>query len=233
MADVPELKINEKNLEKIKNNETNSPGSFKIGFLSDTHNHYKELKQAIKYLNQNGPYDFIIINGDTSILGLKEEFLESKNYFETLNYPFLVSLGNHDLLSNGATIYKRLYGKTNFSFNYKGVQFIFFDSNNWESSDKAPNNDFILSNIQGAGDNIFIAHVPLDDKDRFTHDEIDYWKSLTTSYQIPIMFAGHNHNPGVSQFGNSEIITIGSPPKKTLWELHLNAGAITYKKISF
>lgn len=231
-TNVPELELNQENLKRIKDQESQNPGNFRIAFLSDTHNHYKDLKKAINYINHNGPYDFVIINGDTSIIGLSEEFLASKKYFEDINCPFLVTVGNHDLLSNGGHIYDKLYGLRNFSFTYKGVNFVLFDSNNWESDVKAPDIDYVQSTLKPFA-NILISHVPLNDHDRFTDDEINDWANLTTNYQIPYMFAGHNHNPNEEMLGNSLLITIGSPPKRTIWEIRGAGGVVSHQKISF
>lgn len=231
-TDVPKLELNVENLKRIKAQENENPGNFRIAFLSDTHNHYKDLKKAVDYINRNGPYDFVVINGDTSIIGLSDEFLASKKYFEDINAPFLVSVGNHDLLSNGNRIYDKLYGPRNFSFTYKGVNFVFFDSNNWESDIKAPDIDYVQGTLKGTA-NILIAHVPLNDHDRFTDDEINDWATLTNHYNIPYMFAGHNHNPNEEMLWNSLLITIGSPPKRTLWELQGAGGVVSHQKTSF
>lgn len=230
--DVPKLELNIENLKRIKANENENPNEFRVAFLSDTHNHYKDLKKAIQYINSHGPYDFVIINGDTSIIGLSDEFLASKKYFEDLTAPFLVTIGNHDLLSNGGRIYDKIYSERNFSFTYKGVNFVLFDSNNWESEIKAPDLDYVQRTLKPSA-NILISHVPLNDRDRFHEEEINDWVNLTTQYQIPYMFAGHNHNPNEEMFGNSLLITIGSPPKRTLWELRGVGGVVSHQKISF
>lgn len=231
-ANVPKLELNSVNLKTIKQNESLNPTSFKIAFISDTHNHYKELKKIIEYINNNGPYDFVIVNGDTTIIGLLEEFLESKKYYDQIRFPVLVGIGNHDLLSNGGLIYSKIYGPTDFSFTYKNANFVFYNNNNWESTGIVPNTPWIKSVLNSGNPNILIGHVPPHDRERFIEATINDWETLTTQYPIPYIFAGHNHNPVVENFGSSILITIGSPPKKTLFEIIYNGGAISHNEIN-
>lgn len=234
-ADTPEQKLNAVNLERIKDEEDNMPGDFKVAFISDTHNYFDELDELIDKINSRGPYSFVIICGDITNLGLLEEFNTSRRFFNKLKFPYLVSAGNHDLIANGDIISKKMFGKSDFDFYYKNVHFILFDNNNWENSGPAPDVEWIENVLQSssATQKILVAHVSPDDRDRFSDTQIQNFSSMIDSFGVNYFFHGHDHNPGEKAFGDAVKITVGAPSKGSYYELIFSGGGLTHQKINF
>lgn len=234
-TNTPKIKRNETNLELIMQNEPNVGPNFKVAFISDTHNYYDKLEQAVKAINSNGPYAFVVVAGDITNHGLLEEYDEARTMLNKLNVPYLMAIGNHDLLSHGDKIFARMFGATDYSVVYKNVHFIFFNNNNWETSGVVPDKNFVESQLQASTSpfKILISHVSPEDKDRFSDDVAQEWRTLVTTFGVNYYLNGHDHNPKVTTFGTGLRITIGSPEKSSFYELEVTPGGITYKKIHF
>lgn len=234
-AETPEQKLNEVNLSRIKETEAAAGTTFKIALVSDTHNYYKELDQLIKTINSRGPYSFVIISGDITNLGLLEEYEKTRDFLNELRFPVLVAVGNHDLIANGDKIYPRMFGKSDFTFTYKNVDFIFFDNNNWENSGVAPDKGWIERQLSQstASEKVLVAHVPPDDRDRFTDQQILEFENMLDGHGVSYFINGHNHNPGEAVFGNAVQITVGAPNKGSYFELLVTPGGITHQKVNF
>jgi 3',5'-cyclic-AMP phosphodiesterase len=234
-AATPKRLQNELNLGIITSQEASSGAEFKVAFLSDTHNYYDELHDAIKLINKNGPYSFVIIAGDITNYGLVEEYEQTLKQLNSLNYPYIVVAGNHDFLSKGSRIYERMFGKTDFSLTYKNVDFIFFNNNNWESPGAIPDKAWVKNTLDtsSAPFKVLVAHVSPEDKDRFSEEAINEWENLINDGGVNYFFNGHDHNPVEVNFGMSQRITIGAPSKGSYYELIVTPGGLTHQKISF
>lgn len=232
---TPKIKRNETNMELIRTNEPTIGATFKIAFLSDTHNYYDQLNAAVKKINSNGPYAFVVVNGDITNYGMLEEFDETRKILNKLNTPYLVGAGNHDLLSNGHKIFHKMFGPTDFSLVYKNLHLIFFNNNNWETSGVVPDKNWVESVLMASTSQfrILIAHVSPIDRARFSADNSTEWETLVTTYGVNYFLNGHDHNPLVVDFAGIPRITIGSPSKGSFFELTVSPGGITHQKISF
>lgn len=235
VAKIPKQEKNAVTLQKIKSLESSAPADFKVAFLSDTHNYFDELGAAISKINENGPYAFVIITGDVTNFGLKDEFEASVREFNGLGSPYFVVVGNHDLLSNGKTVYERLFGETDFSFTYKDVLFVILNNNNWETAGPVPDLQWLRSilSADSSGRRIIAAHVSPGDEERFTSSEIRNWEQVIQDFSVDYVMHGHNHNPGEEVRAGGTQITVGSPSKGSYYELNFSGGGVSHKKISF
>jgi 3',5'-cyclic-AMP phosphodiesterase len=230
-----DLSQNEVAIRRIQDQETGSQDNFKVAFIADTHNYYSDLSDLVQTINQRGPYRFVIVAGDITNLGLYEEYKQTRRYLNKLNSPYLVAVGNHDLLSNGKKVYQKFFGERDFTLNYKDAEFILFDNNNWESGGAIPNVMFVEAKLlaSSAPHKILVAHVSPTDEERFTPGEIKQWRELMERYQVKYFMHGHNHSPNESTWGNTKLITIGAPSKRAFVELIFSNGEVTHQKISF
>jgi 3',5'-cyclic-AMP phosphodiesterase len=234
-AATPKLLLNRQSLELIKEQEAQSSADYKVALISDTHNFYNDLDELVKTINKNGPYAFVIVSGDITNLGMLEEYEYAKKFYDKLQFPYIVAVGNHDLLGNGPKIYHRMFGETDFSLTYNDALFVFFNNNNWETEGLAPDVEFIEEELQRSSSlqKILVAHVPFDDKDRFTPDQIDTWKNLFTTYNVNYFINGHNHNPVEAMVGTTNHITVGASNKRKYFELIFSSAGVGHKKIDF
>jgi 3',5'-cyclic-AMP phosphodiesterase len=235
VAKIPKQQKNSVTLQRIKTAEPSAPSDFKVAFLSDTHNYYERLGDAVKKINENGPYAFVIITGDITNFGLVDEYEMSIKEFNGLSFPYFVVVGNHDLLSNGKSIYERLFGETNFSFTYQNVLFVILNNNNWESSGRVPDLEWLRSQFisDSSPRRIIAAHVSPGDEERFSSQEIRNWEQIIQDYSVDYVMHGHNHNPGEEVRAGGTQITIGAPSKGSFYELIFSGGGVTHKKMSF
>lgn len=152
-----------KNLQKIQAQSPGETGRFKVAFISDTHFYDDELGEAIDKINADNEVSFVIVCGDLSDQGLAKEYMFFYTEIKRLNKPILTVIGNHDYLSNAEKVYAKMFGANNYTFDYKGYRFIFFDNVCWE---KNATPDFDWLDQQAADANmrnlqpVLISHIP-------------------------------------------------------------------------
>jgi len=118
---------NEKNIQKIKSLELGNEYHFAV--ISDVHTSYDELDDCIKNINKQDDIAFVIITGDLTHSGHKDEYLQLYNLLAGFNMPVLAVIGNHDYFNNGGDVFRQLFGSVNYTFNIQNTKYIFFDSN--------------------------------------------------------------------------------------------------------
>lgn len=234
-VETPKQLMNEAAMKRILIEEPQVSADYKIAFVSDTHNYYDDLSDLVRAVNRNGPYAFVIVAGDITNEGLREEFLKTEEILGKMTVPHIVVAGNHDLLSNGEKIYERLFGQMNFVFTYKTLSFVFFNNNNWESGGAVPDFEFIEDSLAAAptAEKILVTHVSPDDGERFSDSDITRFETIAIAQGVSFIFNGHNHNPASSIFGGATQVTIGAPSKRVYSELVITAGGLTHQKINF
>lgn len=235
VLDVDASLSNSKNLKRIlKKNQLEGQSKFiefKVAIISDTHDYYDGLEKQVRYINKNHySYDFVIVTGDMSNVGLVSEFEQTKSRLDRLKIPYLTTVGNHDLLIDGETVYGRMFGKDTYSFEYKNSKFILFNNNNWESSLNIPDLGWVESELISNSQpfQILLSHVAPDDRDRFTKSQISEWRDLVNRYGVNYYINGHNHNPGEGSFGKAIHITAGSSSKEVLFELKVTNNGLSH-----
>jgi predicted phosphodiesterase len=198
-------------------------------------NFKNELEKQVKYINNNkDDFAFVLHAGDATNLGLQIEWDLFYKQMKELKVPYIMVIGNHDLLTNGLQIYKKMFGpKLSFSFSFKQAKFIIFNNNNWESRDKVPDLGFIESELINSTSNqhFFLAHVQATDTDRYSQAKIDSFRDLVDNYNVDYLLSGHDHNPGVTPFGTSKRVIVGSSVKDKLFVLDINNLTITHEYI--
>jgi Icc protein len=121
---------NTKNIERLRSKPDN--GSFNFVVISDTQRFYEELDDLVEKLNNYTNLSFVVLNGDMTDFGLRSEYLWVNHRLQKLSFPFLVVIGNHDMLGNGRELYKEMYGPENFGFTFSNYKFIVLNSNSQE-----------------------------------------------------------------------------------------------------
>lgn len=227
VSNTPNSKLNKNQLSTIKESDTGADSSFKIAVLSDTHNYYKELEEQIDYINKHkNEYAFVLIGGDLTNLGLLREFETTKKLLQRLKLPYISAVGNHDLLSNGGRIFDQMFGPSDFSFTYNQTKFILFNNNNWESTGKVPDLEFVEEELLGSSSqyNVLIGHVSPLDKDRWTERDKQEMGTVFRTYNVNYFLNGHDHNPGGESYEGGTRVTIGASSKRKILEVEFASG---------
>ncbi len=237
-----QTELNARNLSQL----LSTPGDsvLTIALISDSHTYYRSLEKVVESINARPEVDFIVHAGDISDHGYVKEFEKGVVYLQKLHKPFLVVIGNHDLLANGGEVYRKMFGPANFSFVYQGVKFIFYDSNSREYgfNGAVPDLGWLQNELQAmpaASQNILISHVPFFNEDY----DVALRKPYTTllndlkkaETKIVLALSGHQHEWYEETGMGQEVPHIGpgSTQKGNYYLIRITKGAVSYEKISY
>ncbi len=234
-AEVAEVELNRSGLETVLAQEPPAGTTYKVAFVADTHNYYDDLRDLVKAVNGRGPYAFVVVAGDVTNLGLLDEFRATHRLLAKLKFPHLVVVGNHDLLSNGARVYRRFYGPSRMDFTYGDTQFVLFDNNNWESGGNVPDFDWVSDRLRAgnASRKVLVAHVSPADQDRFSPRAIARWEGMMAAEGVGHFVHGHDHNPAETTFGGATRLTVGAPSKRVYLEMDFTPGGVSHRHVRF
>ncbi len=158
-ADVSERNINANQISLIDIKDLGDTLRFAI--ISDTHNFYDELSDAIKSINKHDNLDFVLCNGDITQLGLEHEFEWYNQLTSKLDFPLITLIGNHDYRSNGKIIYEKMYGPSNFTFQVWQYKFVMFDDIYWENNNQNLKLNWLRNELSDTlHRNIVVTHIP-------------------------------------------------------------------------
>ncbi|HEX2879470.1 MAG TPA: metallophosphoesterase, partial [Polyangiaceae bacterium] len=104
-------------------------GEFRIAVLSDSHQFYQELCALADVLNARDDLSFVMHLGDMAQAGLRQEFRWTLTCLQQLDIPFLTAAGNHDLISNGAHVYRAMFGDYEYRFDFANTRFVVLNGN--------------------------------------------------------------------------------------------------------
>lgn len=100
--------------------------------ISDTQMWYDELEDAVASINGHPEVDFVIHCGDIANYGITKEFEWQVERLDRLKAPYVTVIGNHDCIGSGKEVYRRVFGKENYSFVAGDTRFICIDTNELE-----------------------------------------------------------------------------------------------------
>lgn len=176
--------------------------NFKYAFVTDTHvgtsTGAEDLKRTVKDINQQPDLDFIVVTGDLTEMGTRNEIKEVKEILSNLKKPWYVIPGNHDTgwSESGGVDFIKAFGNDKFTFDHNGFRFIACASGPYVrmSDGHIPRDavvwmDKILKNTPLDMPIVFINHYPLD-------NSLDNWYEATDrikKYNIQYAICGHGH----------------------------------------
>ncbi|MFD2968347.1 metallophosphoesterase family protein [Sphingobacterium bambusae] len=112
----------------------NPKGKFSFLIISDTQIAYDELEAFVKHANKipDDSIAFVLHGGDFTDYGANFEYNLYYDDIKKLKFPVIGTIGNHDMLGNGRTIFQHYFGTEDFTFTYGNTAFIVFNSNSRE-----------------------------------------------------------------------------------------------------
>lgn len=146
---------NEKMISKITSVDCfAAAGDTHIGFSNGSY-----LKWMLDDASERGA-DFVIVNGDLTQEGTREEYDAYLNIIANSDIPVISTLGNHDLRNEGKTHYTALFGDAYFDFKVGDSNFIFLDTSKKYISSKQYR--WLERQLKQGGENIIFSHVPIE-----------------------------------------------------------------------
>ncbi len=179
----------EANLNRVRELPV-AEGPLTIALIGDIHVRTRDLLAAVEEINREPRIQFVVLLGDLTNSGLKSEFEAVHEVLTQLRVPYLSVAGNHDLLSNGALVYERMFGPLKSRHQLFGRGFVFWNNSKWESEADI---DWLATNLAAAGPgNILFAHTP-PDTSVFTKAELANWKRAMVSSGTAASIHAHLH----------------------------------------
>ncbi|HWI55884.1 MAG TPA: PQQ-binding-like beta-propeller repeat protein, partial [Bacillota bacterium] len=190
------------------------PASFRFAWLSDTHvgasSGAEDLREAVREINSITGLSFVVVSGDVTEYGSREQFRLAKQILDGLQIPYHAIPGNHDTKwsESGATDFARLWKEDRFVFDHGGFRFIGIHQGplmkmgdgHWAPQDVRWLQQTLKQLPAKDQPVIFITHYPIDDGIANWYVVLDQLKQHNTQ----VVLCGHGH-------GNRKLAFEGVP----------------------
>jgi len=182
------------------------------------------LGQAVKQINELD-VDFVIFCGDLVKHASENSFADFKSIASGLNIPFHCVPGNHDvgMVPNDTTLafYRGIIGEDYFSFQHKGVSFIFTNSQLWktdigeESQNHAKWFKETLTNDNSTERTIVIGHFPIyiksiDEEETYSNlppEQREYLLETFSKNNVDAYLSGHKHKVVINNYKGIQLFS--------------------------
>lgn len=234
--------LNAKNLAKLYKNIDNTDDTVRFILTGDTQRSYDQARDLIGVANKHFPkLNFVILNGDISDFGLRQEMEWVTTIYKDLRVPYITVIGNHDLVANGLNAYKHIFGDLNFSFVYKKVKFICHDDNSREYAfnGKIPDLAWIAKELVTGPEVeaiVSVAHIPPTSGDFDPNLRVPYQNLLNSSPKVVASLHSHENTdkvdypvPGGVPFITSNAVT----NRVFLYVQIVNGKLIRYETVAY
>ncbi|MCC8424588.1 PQQ-binding-like beta-propeller repeat protein [Mucilaginibacter sp. UR6-11] len=176
---------------------------WQFAHISDTHigneTSIEDLQRTIKDINANSVLDFVVITGDITEFGSDEELKTAREMFNSLNKPWYIIPGNHDMKwsESGGNSFKKVFGSETVAFKHNG--FLFLGTNCGPNMRMSPGQvprenivwlDSVLKQTPAQTPVIFMNHYPQDSSLNNWYEIIDRLKTHNTQ----LVICGHGHS---------------------------------------
>ena len=238
-TNIPEAyrDLNSKAIRSIMAN-TQEKDTLVIIAMGDTQRFYDEVEDFVSSANKH-PADFVILNGDITDFGVKDEYLWVHDIMRKLNKPYVAVIGNHDLSGNGEKIYRKMYGPLNNAFVVNGYKFILLNTNSreYEFNGRVPDLTWLENelSVNGFQQAVVASHVPPFDDDFDSFLEPRYAEILEESGKVPLSLHGHRHSFHESEpYGDGiKYLVSTSMDERMYLIIKLYDDQITFEKIFY
>lgn len=168
-------------------------GIIRIGLIADSHQNYKDLEAAISELKRVADVDFLVNLGDFTNSSYNMEYDQYLRSHSLISVPAFVVPGNHDMLGAGPTIFKKVFGPSNFYFESNSYRYVLFNSANLETPEYfSPS--WLWQTVQNSTKPVLIfTHISLDDTERYHDDVKDTFTQVMQDSRVKAIMNGHNH----------------------------------------
>lgn len=237
-----ERDLNRKNAELLQSKQSTFlySDTITVAFTGDTHRFYREWEEFVEKVNQIANVDFVIHVGDFTDFGLPRQYQWGSRIMNQLNVPYLVAVGNHDLVGIGQQAFLEMFGPLGFSVIVGRTKLIILNNNSREFaySGEVPDIDWLeneLSHNETFDNALLIFHVPLNDSDFDANMRDDFIRILNSSPSIIAAVHGHIHNFEAYMLDDCSVpmINVWGVEHKALTVLKINKSGYEIENHSF
>ena len=234
-ANVSYRNVNAQNITRIEESiQAQSSDSIVFIAISDTHTDYSELKAAVNSINEMDGISFVVVCGDITDFGLNSEFDEYYQLARRLKVPFITLIGNHDYLSNGRTIYNKMFGPTNFLFDIGNYRMVIFDNVVWENGNNEPDFAWLQEALQVPEGMTSIACFHIHPWDpQLENGHADRMTSIIGENQVSLSIFGHGHGYRSEEINNRRYLMIPDITKRAMFRICLKNKMASTKILTF
>lgn len=101
---------------------------WRFAVLGDVQEAIDRVQDIYRRMNADPSITFIVSTGDLTQQGTAAQLDRFERELESLEAPFYPTLGNHELGTEDGAVFQRTFGRGNFRFVYRDMQFTFLDS---------------------------------------------------------------------------------------------------------
>lgn len=210
-----ERNLNSLALRKLGSIEAD--GKIRFAVITDSHQNYKSLDDVIYKINQTPDLDFVVHLGDFTNSSYNFEYDQFLDSYITLKAPAFAVTGNHDAIGAGVSLFRKVFGLSNFFFESPSKRFIFFNTANLENP-KGFNPGWLRSVVNNSSKPVIIfSHIELRDSERYFKQDAQYFDEVIKDARTQLIFNGHNHVYRLSI--DSDTVLLQAPRVETGWML--------------
>lgn len=187
--------LTEKNLQKISGIHPGDPDKFSFAVIADSHTDYTDLGDVLSDIDRKTDVLFVIHAGDFTDGGWLGEYRGTYQVMSGLTIPYLTVIGNHDELTQGREIYRKMFGDFNYTFVFGDCKFVMLECNSTAYFGIPPDLDWLESQL--SDDSLYnlvfvVGHQPPFDPGWSDQDENRY-KQLMQENGVALSIHGHEH----------------------------------------
>lgn len=197
--DETHLHLNSKNIGELSRVVPRGD-TIRFVWTGDTQRWYEETQAFVDAVNERDDIDFVLHGGDLTDYGMKQEYIWMDDMLKCLNIPYMVVVGNHDMVGLGQSIYECIYGSLNFSFIYNKTKFICLNTNvlGLDYTLPVPDFDFIKSEVADSisfdYDQTIVVFHAAPGGSEFNNNVGDYFnESINESKNLMFCLHAHAH----------------------------------------
>jgi predicted phosphodiesterase len=202
--------------------------------ISDTHTNYADFRAAVSTINEMDGISFVMVLGDVTNWGLFKEFDDYYHLASRLDVPFITLIGNHDYLSNGKTIYNKMFGPTNFYFDIGNYRMVIFDNIVWENGNRQPDFEWLSQTLAAPEEMTSVACYHIHPQDsQLENGYSGKMKEIIEDNPVILSIFGHGHDCWEQNMNNRRYLMVPDITKRNMAKITLMHQAANIEILNF
>ncbi|MEA1924784.1 MAG: metallophosphoesterase [Candidatus Altiarchaeota archaeon] len=182
----------------------------------------EKLDAAIEEINSLDP-DLVILSGDVTMMGFRDEYIEAKKYVDKIDSKVLAIPGNHDVRYMGHIYFQEFFGRREWVDKFSDELYIIGLDTSLPDLDEGSlgrgKQKWLrrkLDEISNSCCKIVVMHhhlvpVPMTGRERAVLSDAGDVLDILTRGGVDLCLSGHRHTPYAWIVNNTAVVTAGSP----------------------